>query len=431
MDMTQVYSFNQAAKYVRKIQNCNEKEFEDRIREAFGRMENIQISDEYLETSPIDCTCIVTFCRDIYLCVDITKNDGKISVVRVSVSANYCFYLDPRSFTKVVHVSHDDLDGRSPLILSRIAFSDKELITKACSYSRVDDIIEDLLNNELEKETSLMFITDISPSPEILSKIHDMVQEGYRILLIDHHDAKPEVPETKYKSWMKLDQTYPDGRGTAATSMYYDFLCSYDLIEPTPILEDYIELVRLYDTWEWEELEHLRAKRLNDYFFMSNWEEFDEQVILRLTNPEIIQETTAQYESGVRTLFTFDENIEYMLDIEHKQIEGYCKKKKKQIKLFEGSIDNTDRIYKYGVVFAEKYQSEAGNFLCKEFMDEMDFVVLIDAGSKRMSLRRHKHKPVDVGAIALSLGGGGRPATAGCPLNAQTKHLFLDPLLVV
>jgi oligoribonuclease NrnB/cAMP/cGMP phosphodiesterase (DHH superfamily) len=420
MKKNQVLFYHEVAEKVKTIRNCDQHEFQQKVRDAFGTNE-VLVSGEYLEDGKHFRTCTArTYANeDIFLVLGFTKEYGKINVYRVSVEASLSALLDPDTFTKVVHVSHDDLDGESPLILSRLAFADKELITRGCHYEKVDKIVMNLIRDEVKKEDTIMFITDISVNPENLSKIDELVREGYRIFLIDHHDVKEGVPVKKYSSWMKIDQTYPDGRETCATSMYYDFLVEHGFLQRSLIMDDYVELVRQYDTWEWDDTGNLRAKRLNDYFFMVNREEFSDQVRIRFTDTS----------EGIRAMFTFDYHIEYMLDMEQKRIDEYCNKKKKQLKIFKGLVDGTDRIYTYGVVFAETYQSELGNYLCKELFDEIDFVVMIDPGSKKMSLRSNKHKPIDVGAIARSVGGGGRTATAGCPLNAQAKYLFLDRLL--
>lgn len=42
-------------------------------------------------------------------------------------------------------------------------------------------------------------------------------------------------------------------------------------------MDQFVELVRLYDTWEWEQTDALEAKRLNDLFFMVSIDEFEEK----------------------------------------------------------------------------------------------------------------------------------------------------------
>lgn len=422
-----LYHYEVAGK-IKEIRNCDSSDFQTEVRRAFGR-NDVLVSGEYLTDGDHFRTCTARLYEreDVFVVVGFTKKFGKVNVHKISVEVSLSALLDPQTFNKVVHVSHDDLDGESPLILTRLAFQDKEIVTRGCHYETVDEITMNLIRDEVNKEDTIMFITDISVNPENLSKINDLVQEGYRIFMLDHHDAKESVPVKKYASWMKLDQTYPDGRGTAATSMYYEFLVKHGFIARTLVLDDYVELVRQYDTWEWADAENLRAKRLNDYYFMVNREEFSGDVLSTLKgNPEDV-DPNVMFRS--ETHFSFDSQIEYMLDMEQKRIEEYCKSKHKQLEIFKGLVDGTDRIYTFGVVSAETYQSELGNYLCKELINEVDFVVMMDVGKKKMSLRSNKAKDVNVGAIARSVGGGGRAQTAGCPLNQKTKYLFLDRFL--
>ncbi|WCF11655.1 DHHA1 domain-containing protein (plasmid) [Paenibacillus thiaminolyticus] len=431
MKMNQILRHYEVAETLKAIRMFEETEFMKQIQTLYGTDKAV-VSDEYHEkgTNVRSWKVKVPGQEDIYLVLGFTEAYGKISVFMARVEAPLSVLLAPSTFDKVIHVSHDDLDGESPLIFTRLAFTaDKEVITRACSYDRVDEIVMNLIQTEMQKENTIMFITDINVSPENLEKIHCLVQKGYRIFIMDHHDVKEGVPVEKYCSWMKIDQFYPDGRGTAATSMYYDFLVEYGFLSSSSIMDDYVELVRLYDTWEWDDIANqagdeeerkgnigIRAKRLNDYFFMSNNEEFSEQVLVRFAD-------------CTESRFAFDYPVQYMLDTEQKKIDEFCFRKMKQIQIFRGLVDDTDRIYSYEVVIAETYISELGNYLCKELIDEIDFIVMIDVGRGKLSLRSNKNKPVDVGAIARSVGGGGRAQTAGCPLNARTKYLFLDQLV--
>ncbi|WNS43944.1 oligoribonuclease nrnB [Paenibacillus sp. MMS20-IR301] len=325
--------------------------------------------------------------------------------------------LSRNSFQKVIHVSHNDLDGLSPIVLSRIAFAGKELLTKYCNYNRVDDIVLDLLEEEMD-HMSVMFITDINVSEDVAAEIDEYVDKGYRIYVLDHHDPKPAMPVESYRHWMYLQNTYPDGRGTAATSIFYEFLLGQGLLTSSLIMDDYVELVRLYDTWEWPDGDksNRRAKRMNDYLFMSDPKDFCDQVILRLTSAQ------------AQASFSFEPQAEHLIDQEQQRIEDYCMEKKQGMRCFQGQVDGTGRIYTYAVMIAELYQSELGDMVCSEGIGELDFVVMIDLPKNKLSLRSNKATPVDVGAIARSLGGGGRAQTAGCPLNELTKPLFLDPL---
>lgn len=429
MQKNRVLFYHEVAEKVRAIRNCPFYEFQKAVQETFGSVQ-INATGTYLGDGDKYRTCTASeiSVETPRLVIGFTKENGEVTVRRVTVECSISDLLVSDTFSKVVHVSHDDLDGESPLILSRIAFSDKALITRACSYDKVDEIVMDLIENEVDKENTIMFITDISVQPENLKKIHELNEEGYRIFMIDHHDAKEGVPVEKYSHWMKLDQVYPDGRGTAATGMYYDFLVEHGFLQRTAIMDDYVELVRLYDTWEWDDEtddvwqmeRNVRAKRLNDFYFMGNRKEFSDETITSLTDVS----------QGVPALFKFDPHVEYMLDKEDARIADFVQKKSKQMKVFKGLVDGTDRVYSYGVIIAETYQSELGNYICKNNLETIDFVVMIDVGRAKMSLRSNKAKDVNVGAIARTVGGGGRAQTAGCPLNSKTMYLFLEQFLV-
>ncbi|MCA1933570.1 MAG: DHHA1 domain-containing protein, partial [Calditerrivibrio sp.] len=63
----------------------------------------------------------------------------------------------------------------------------------------------------------------------------------------------------------------------------------------------------------------------------------------------------------------------------------------------------------FGVIFAEKYNSELGNHLIKKM--NLDYIIIINAQRKKISMRS---KPeVDISNIASANGGGGHKNAAG------------------
>ncbi len=69
-------------------------------------------------------------------------------------------------------------------------------------------------------------------------------------------------------------------------------------------MDQFVELVRLYDTWEWEQTDALEAKRLNDLFFMVSIDEFEEKMVRRLKESDA---------------FSFDEFEVKILDMEEEK----------------------------------------------------------------------------------------------------------------
>lgn len=82
--------------------------------------------------------------------------------------------------------------------------------------------------------------------------------------LIDHHKTALHLNEHE---WGFVQVEYDDGRLTSATSLLYGYLVENGFMKPTNALDQFTELVRQYDTWEWERYDQKQAKRLNDLFF--------------------------------------------------------------------------------------------------------------------------------------------------------------------
>ena len=78
----------------------------------------------------------------------------------------------------------------------------------------------------------------------------------------------------------------------------------------------YVDLVRQYDTWEWEANANLTAKRLNDLFFMFSIEEFEEKIINKLAADDS---------------FDFDEVEQTLLKVEESRVDRYIKRKKREV----------------------------------------------------------------------------------------------------
>ncbi|GAA3325675.1 hypothetical protein GCM10020331_058530 [Ectobacillus funiculus] len=49
-------------------------------------------------------------------------------------------------------------------------------------------------------------------------------------------------------------------------------------MEPSPAAAEFVELVRQYDTWEWEKASESKGKKmLNDLLYLLSIEEFEEK----------------------------------------------------------------------------------------------------------------------------------------------------------
>ncbi len=315
----------------------------------------------------------------------------------------------------IVHFSDKDLDGESCAILSRLAFSSQEVDSRGVTPYTVNLEVQKFLEEELV-QGMFVVITDVSVNAEVAAMIEEKVKRGHAFVLIDHHPTALPLAE-KY-GWAKVI-TEEAGKKTSATSLYYDYLVHQGYLTPTGVLSDYVELVRSFDTWDWEATGNTQANQLNILFYMVEKEMFIQNVIRRLRG-----------EGAHTDQFVFEEVESILIYTEEKRMDEFEQKKLKQMKRIAVEVDLQEpKTFQVGVVFLEQYHSTTGNYLCKS--DEtIDFVAMLDPGKGRISFRTVR-EDVDLSVIAHHYGGGGHPKSAGCSFTGITVKDYVYPALRV
>ena len=297
--------------------------------------------------------------------------------------------------------THNDLDGVACGILFRLAFGEKADV-RYNSVSGLNFQVEkyfDRMNDRMKKEDHL-YITDLSVNHENTEKINQFVNEGGKAKLIDHHKTAMHFNEY---SWGRVKVEDESGTLTSAASLVYDYLVQENHLIKNGSLDEFVELVRQYDTWDWDILKNYKAKNLNDLFFMVSIEEFEERMVPRLT-------------SGDR--FDYDDFEKKLLEMEEDKIERYIRRKKREIIQIE-----TDGLFG-GVVHAESYHSELGNELGKEY-PHLDYIAILNLGGKKISFRTILDD-VDVSSVAGEFGGGGHAKASGCSMNKEAYNRYIE-----
>jgi len=302
-------------------------------------------------------------------------------------------------------LSHTDLDGVGCGVLAKLAFGDRIKI-RYNSIASLNREVEWFLENE-ERNTHL-FITDLSVNEENEKRLEEFYQTGGKVQLLDHHKTALHFNEYEWGHVVVEDN---EGSLASGTSLFYEYLIENELIQNSNAVDEFVELVRQYDTWEWEKNNNQEAHRLNALFFLISIDEFEEKMVNRLQNSDH---------------FFFDEFEQKILDMEEDKVERYIRRKRRE--LVQTSIGD----YLAGIVYAESYHSELGNELGKEY-PHLDYIAMLNMGGKRISLRTiHDH--VDVSEVAGHYGGGGHAKAAGCSLTNEAYNQFvtdtfhLDPV---
>ncbi len=293
-------------------------------------------------------------------------------------------------------LSHNDLDGVGCGILAKLAFGN-DVHVRYNSISSLEREVSKFLEKD-DKDTFLI-ITDLSVNEENEKKLNEHYEAVGKVQLIDHH--KTALHFNNYH-WGHVVVENEDGKLTSATSLLYDYLVEAGHLEKKESIAEFVELVRQYDTWEWEKNDNQQAHQLNALFFLVSIEEFEEKMLERLQSSDH---------------FDFDEFEKRILAMEDNKIERYIRRKKRELVQLE-----VDKKFA-GIVYAESYHSELGNELGKEY-SHLDYIVILNMGSKKISFRTI-HDDVDVSEGASEYGGGGHAKASGCSMTVEAYNLFV------
>lgn len=289
--------------------------------------------------------------------------------------------------------THTDLDGVGCPVIGKIAFGEA-LNTTYCNYEEVDDKVLDTITNDLD-EFDAIFITDISVK-EHTAKVIDSVAAS-KVVLLDHHPTALFLNEY---SWASVSPREADGKTlSSGTSLFFHYLVGQNLLTPSEELTQFVETVRLYDTWDWAKGNDTTPKQLNDLFSLIGRYKFLDRFS---KNPDV----------------SFNLTERTLLEVEEARIERYLKVKRKELR--EISVDG----WKIGVVSGESYHSEVGNTLATE-NPHLDVIAIINFSRKQVSLRGLRATP-DCGVFSKDFGGGGHPNAGGFPFNENISERVIS-----
>ncbi|WP_039222578.1 DHH family phosphoesterase [Clostridium novyi] len=298
--------------------------------------------------------------------------------------------------------THNDLDGIGCAILGQLAFENIDI--EFCGYGDINKKVEEFIQSGDFNNYSHTYITDISITEELIEKIiRDYINFNLdeNVTLIDHH------PTAKYLykyGWTIIKINNELGK-CSGTSLFYEYLLDnkYSQLEKD-VINEFVEIVRRYDTWEWKTVFNDEVPNiLNNLLAIYGRKIFINNIMYKLKTED---------------KFQFDKTDLLLLEINKENKKLYFENKCKE--LIEYDIQN----YHVGIVFAEQYISELGNYLAEQFK-ELDFIVLI--GNKTISYRGIKDN-IDLGVFAKQFGGGGHPKASGSRINKKNQLDYIKSL---
>lgn len=297
-----------------------------------------------------------------------------------------------RKFEQAFIISDSDLDGGSAVVLATLLFPDIKF-----SIPKSRDLINDTLIEAINSgKYKTILMTDCSPTGEdTINAINKFVEEGNDFVLLDHH--KTALDLNKY-SWSKVKVETNNHKHCGTELLYLYFK---ELGVNISKYSEFVELVRSYDTWDWDSKGDLLPEKLNRLYYFLGFESFTLNMAYKIFNNEPL--FNKEDEIVLRTIESLDNHyIE-----EHKT-------------MFD-TIDYEG--LKVAVIFTDRCVSKLGNVICRENPD-IDFCCLVDLNRQKCSMRSVEGK-ADVSVIAKKYNGGGHAQASGFTLNNEAKEELL------
>lgn len=305
---------------------------------------------------------------------------------------------------KVIIFSHQsDIDGINAIILAKMAFPNL-VYQLSPGFKELDAIFNNYFNNNLLNAYEQIFITDLALIEPTLTKVANSNLKD-KILIFDHHQMSINTNLNRYDFTHIIEE---DENGKkCATELFYQYLINNKMLKRTKALDEFVELTRLEDTWEWKQNKEIgdKAHNLAILFNILGIDSYIIKMFNKLNN------NTEE--------FNFD-------DIELNLIEN---KKMDYNKLLKEYIDSILYLYdefnnKFGILYANyEYRNEIAEYI-RNMGNPVDIkyviIVAMDKGFGQKSYRTITDG-FDVNEIAELHGGGGHPNAASVNITKEQR----------
>ena len=305
---------------------------------------------------------------------------------------------------KVLLFTHkNDIDGMGNAILAKLAFDSVDYVL--CETFDLKKKVEEYLKNKKIYEYDKIFITDLCLGEENLKQIDEDEKLKGKFQIIDHHKTYEDEKYTRF-SFVQVKLKNDHGL-CCATSLFYEYLLSNNYLVRNDAIDEFVELTRQHDTWEWKNIYNNEKSRelaiLFDAIGINGY--------IKFIYEKLLKEQTFEYNE-----------IERML-INNKKIE-----------ISEAVEEYLDKIYyknildsKAGIIFINyEYRNELAEYL-RENKYDIDFVMMISLDRGVVSYRSTK-AGISVRKVAEYFGGKGHDKAATNPITSKSKEAILEIL---
>ena len=306
---------------------------------------------------------------------------------------------------KVLLFTHkNDIDGMGNAVLSKLTF--KEVEYNLCGTFDLQKKVEEYYESGKIYNYDKIFITDLCLDEEMIKKISNDEKLTNKFNIFDHHKTYDNEKYTKYP-FVKVQLKNEKGL-CCGTSLFYEYLVQNNLLDKeNKAIEEFVELTRLHDTWEWKNIYNNEKSRelalLFDSLGTTGYIDFMYQKL------------------KVEKEFNFNE-LETTL-INNKKVQIDIAIKEYLDNIYYRKINNL----KAGIIFITyEHRNEIAEYL-RENKYDIDFVMMISIDKGVVSYRSTKDN-VCVREVAELFGGKGHDKAATNPITTEQKEEIIKLL---
>lgn len=308
---------------------------------------------------------------------------------------------------KVLLFTHkNDIDGMGNAILAQLAFDEVNYVL--CGTFDLTDSVEKYYKDGSIYDYDRVYVTDLCLQDPILSKIAQDEKISKKIQVFDHHKT---FAEPKYTDHPFITVQLENEKGLCCgTSIFYNHLLQEGLLaSDNQAIDEFVELTRQHDTWEWKNIyNNEKSRELSILFDALGCDGYISLMTEKLRNKET---KVFDYDSMERTL----------IDNRKQQIAEKCK-------FYADRIHYREILgMKAGIVFITyEYRNELAEYFRENNFD-MDFTMMIAFDPGVVAYRSVK-EGVHVRPVAELFGGKGHEKAATNPITDEMLTKILKIL---
>ena len=312
--------------------------------------------------------------------------------------------------SKIIIFSHDsDIDGLGSVVLGKIAFNDIDYILLP-NVNVLESKFRELIDNKSLYSYDKIYVTDLALYDPALSIVESDPILSKKVLVFDHHQTAIKEGCNKY-DFVTIMEKDESGKNRCGTDLFYEYLVNNGLITKSKALDEFVELTRLEDTWEWKSTGDLglKAHDLAILFNIIGKEKYIDEMFKKLRESQ----------DG----FEFTNEEKKLVSNRKEEYLNLLKEIWSNAEFFNDESGNY-----YSAVFSNyEYRNELTEYAKDLNIENLKYLIIValDKGSFGQKSYRSIEEGFDVGKIAEAHGGSGHPAAAGVNITEKQKEYAL------